>query len=36
VGGIRVGTEELQYTYRRLTDTVEIRRYGPRIAAEFG
>ncbi|WP_082947603.1 heme-binding protein [Mycobacterium sp. E2479] len=34
VGGIRVGTEEPEYTCRRLTDTVEIRRYGPRIAAE--
>ena len=34
VGGIRVGTEEPQYTHRQLTDTVEIRRYGPRIAAE--
>ncbi|OBE97181.1 heme-binding protein [Mycobacterium sp. 852002-10029_SCH5224772] len=34
VGGIRVGTEEPEYTHRRLTDTVEIRRYGPRIAAE--
>lgn len=34
VGGIRVGTEEPKYTRHRLTDTVEIRRYGPRIAAE--
>jgi SOUL heme-binding protein len=34
VVGIRVGTEEPKYTRRQLTDTVEIRRYGPRIAAE--
>ncbi len=34
VVGIRVGTEEPNYTRRQLTDTVEIRRYGPRIAAE--
>jgi hypothetical protein len=32
--GIRLGTEEPQYIRRPLTDTVEIRRYGPRIAAE--
>ncbi len=34
VVGIRVGAEEPNYTRRQLTDTVEIRRYGPRIAAE--
>ncbi len=34
VVGIRVGTEEPKYTRRQLTDSVEIRRYGPRIAAE--
>jgi hypothetical protein len=34
VVGVRVGTEEPPYSRRRLTDTVEIRRYGPRIAAE--
>lgn len=34
VGGIRVGAEEPKFTRRQLTDTVEIRRYGPRIAAE--
>jgi SOUL heme-binding protein len=34
VGGIRVGTEEPKYTRHPLTATVEIRRYGPRIAAE--
>jgi hypothetical protein len=32
--GIRVGTEEPHYLARKLTDHVEIRRYGPRIAAE--
>ncbi|WP_299575191.1 heme-binding protein [uncultured Williamsia sp.] len=32
--GIRVLTEEPSHTTRRLTDSVEIRRYGPRIAAE--
>lgn len=34
VVGIRVGTEEPEYTRRRLTDTIELRNYGPRIAAE--
>ncbi|WP_102417440.1 heme-binding protein [Mycobacterium sp. 4858] len=34
VGGIRVGTEEPAYTREPLTGAVEIRRYGPRIAAE--
>ena len=34
VVGVRVGAEEPRYTPRRLTDAVEIRRYGPRIAAE--
>lgn len=32
--GIRVGTEEPHYLASALTDRVEIRRYGPRIAAE--
>lgn len=32
--GIRVGTEEPHYLATKLTDGVEIRRYGPRIAAE--
>lgn len=34
IGGIRVGTEEPHYLSRTLTDDVEIRQYGPRIAAE--
>lgn len=34
VVGIRVGAEEPKYERRQLTDTVEIRRYGSRIAAE--
>ncbi len=34
VVGIRVGTEEPEYTRRQLTHAVEIRSYGPRIAAE--
>jgi hypothetical protein len=32
--GIRMGTEEPKHTNRQLTDRVELRRYGPRIAAE--
>ena len=32
--GVRMLTEEPKHTTRRLTDSVEIRRYGPRIAAE--
>ncbi|CAA0110744.1 Uncharacterised protein [Mycolicibacterium vanbaalenii] len=32
--GIRVGTEEPHHLRRPLTDGVEIRQYGPRIAAE--
>lgn len=32
--GIRIGTEEPHFLSRPLTPTVEIRRYGPRIAAE--
>ncbi|MGV0600436.1 heme-binding protein, partial [Mycolicibacterium pulveris] len=32
--GIRVGTEEPHYVATELTGGVEIRRYGPRIAAE--
>ena len=32
--GIRVGTEEPHHLSTPLTDRVEIRRYGPRIAAE--
>lgn len=34
IAGIRVGTEEPHYLRRPLTGTVEIRQYGPRIAAE--
>jgi hypothetical protein len=34
IGGIRVGTEEPQFLRRPLTESVELRRYGPRIAAE--
>ncbi|WP_082683010.1 heme-binding protein [Mycobacterium sp. GA-1285] len=34
VVGIRVGTEEPHYLATKLSDRVEIRRYGPRIAAE--
>lgn len=34
VVGIRVGAEEPKFTRHQLTDTVEIRRYGERIAAE--
>ena len=34
VAGIRVGTEEPHFLRQPLTETVEIRRYGPRIAAE--
>ena len=32
--GIRVGTEEPHYLADRLSERVEVRRYGPRIAAE--
>jgi hypothetical protein len=32
--GVRQGTEEPAYTVEQLTSDVEIRRYGPRIAAE--
>jgi len=32
--GIRAGTEEPSFTSERLADNVELRRYGPRIAAE--
>ena len=32
--GIRIGTEEPHYLRQPLTDDVEVRRYGPRIAAE--
>ena len=32
--GVRVGTEEPHFLRRPLTDAVEIRQYGPRIAAE--
>ncbi|QEN15274.1 SOUL family heme-binding protein [Mycolicibacterium sp. ELW1] len=32
--GIRVGTEEPAFTVERVVDGVEIRRYGPRVAAE--
>jgi hypothetical protein len=34
IAGIRIGTEEPHYVRRPLTDDVEIRQYGPRIAAE--
>ncbi|WP_123027605.1 SOUL family heme-binding protein [Mycolicibacterium stellerae] len=34
VGGIRVGTEEPHYLSTRLTDGVDIRTYGPRVAAQ--
>ena len=34
VAGVRVGTEEPHFIRQPLTDTVEIRQYGPRIAAE--
>ncbi|MCV7278425.1 heme-binding protein [Mycolicibacterium flavescens] len=32
--GVRVGTEEPHYLSTKVSDRVEIRRYGPRIAAE--
>jgi hypothetical protein len=35
IAGIRVGTEEPHYLRRPLTDDVEVRQYGPRIAAEI-
>jgi hypothetical protein len=34
IGGIRIGTEEPHYIGTPLTDRVELRKYGPRIAAE--
>ena len=34
VAGVRVGTEEPHFIRQPLTGTVEIRQYGPRIAAE--
>jgi hypothetical protein len=34
IAGIRIGTEEPHYLRQPLTDDVEVRRYGPRIAAE--
>jgi len=34
VAGIRVGTEEPHFLRQPLTESVELRRYGPRIAAE--
>lgn len=34
LAGIRVGTEGPSYTVQPLIDGVEVRRYGPRIAAE--
>ena len=34
IAGIRVGTEEPHYLSTRLTDGVDIRTYGPRLAAE--
>jgi hypothetical protein len=32
--GIRIGTEEPKHTSEQLTERVQLRRYGPRIAAE--
>jgi hypothetical protein len=34
VVGLRFGTEEPHYTSERVTNRLEIRRYGPRVAAE--
>ena len=34
IAGIRIGTEEPHYISTTLTDRVELRKYGPRIAAE--
>jgi SOUL heme-binding protein len=34
IAGIRIGTEEPHYIATPVTDRVEMRRYGPRIAAE--
>ena len=34
IAGIRTGTEEPHYVGTRVSDRVELRRYGPRIAAE--
>ena len=34
IAGIRIGTEEPHYLGQPLTDDVEIRKYGPRVAAE--
>ncbi len=34
IAGIRIGTEEPHHLRQPLTDNVELRRYGPRIAAE--
>lgn len=34
IGGIRIGTEEPHYLATPVTDRVELRTYGPRIAAE--
>jgi hypothetical protein len=34
IAGLRFGTEEPPYTHARLTRSVEIRGYGPRIAAQ--
>jgi hypothetical protein len=34
IGGVRSGTEEPHFRRRPLTASVELRRYGPRIAAE--
>jgi hypothetical protein len=34
IGGIRIGTEEPHYLGTPVTDRVELRTYGPRIAAE--
>ncbi|MCT7658433.1 SOUL family heme-binding protein [Mycobacterium deserti] len=34
IAGVRVGTEEPHYLATILTDNVQIRRYGPRVAAQ--
>ena len=34
IAGVRVGTEEPDYTARPLADGVEVRSYGPRLAAQ--
>ena len=34
IAGIRIGTEEPHYLRQPLTEDIEVRRYGPRLAAE--